>query len=317
MNNFWNNILFSINIIIPLILLIFAGKWFTQTKQIRTGFINDANHLLFNYGIPGLLFFSILKSDVSILSTWRLVVASYIAILLLYFISLIFGKKHIQNKLDLGIFVQGVFRGNLAIVGLALVSQTYGDYGIAVGALIAGLSALLLNILGVICLEQSTHNHRVPLHHMIIKMIKNPLIISIILAIFIKVIALPIPEFIIKFGDLFTRITLPLALICSGASCNFEGIFQAGKYAIWASIGRLILSPILFVISGMVWGLSGKDLGILFLLGAAPAATTGYVMAKVMGGNHVMAANIVAITTVGCLFIVAPPIALFPLLGWI
>lgn len=48
-------------------------------------------------------------------------------------------------------------------------------------------------------------------------------------------------------------------------------------------------------------GFQGIDLGIIMLMGAAPSAAASYVMARAMGGNGALAANIVAITSLGSL----------------
>lgn len=315
MNVFWQCMMFSANIILPLVAMLWIGRWLCRSGQISRAFINDSNGLLYRHGIPGLLFFGIVKSDVSIVSEWRPIAAGYLATLVLFFASSWGARKFIAKAVDRGVFVQGVFRGNLAIVGFTFVSSTYGDYGRAVGSVLIGLIALLLNILAVICLEQAASAQRMPLKRLLGKMIGNPLIIAILLAIIVKLSHFPVPQIVIGFGDLYTRITLPLALILTGAGCNFKGIFQAGQMAIWASIGRLVLSPLCSLLAGLLFGLNLRDLGILCLLGAAPAATAGYVMAKALGGNEVAAANIIAITTAASLIVVAPLIVLFRLLG--
>lgn len=315
MEVFWQGIRFSANIILPLVAMLWIGRWLCHSGQISCAFIDDSNGLIYRYGIPGLLFFGIVRSDVSILSEWRSIVAGYVAIFVLFFASAWVAGRFIAKAVDRGVFVQGVFRGNLAIVGLAFVSSTYGEYGRAVGSVLVGLIALLLNILAVICLEQAASEEKIPLTRLSGKMFENPLIVAILLAVIVKLSHFPLPEMVIRFGDLYTRITLPLALILIGAGCNFKGIFQAGRMAIWASIGRLIVSPLCFALAGLLFGLHGRDLGILCLLGAAPAATAGYVMAKALGGNEVAAANIIAITTAASLIVVAPLIVLFQLLG--
>jgi len=111
-------------------------------------------------------------------------------------------------------------------------------------------------------------------------------------------------------------LTLPLALLTTGASFDLRGIFGAGQMAIWASAGRLLVSPLVFVGMGWLFGLHGAALGVLYLMGAPPAAAASYIMAKAMGGNATAAANIIAITTACSLLLVAPVIALFPWLGW-
>lgn len=320
--DFWQGMLFAGNIIFPLIALIWIGRWLRMSGQIREQFLQDVNALLYRYGIPGLLFFSILKSQESLMSQWRLVAAGYLATYLLYLVSSLIANKMITSPADRGVFVQGVFCGNLAILGLAFVIQAYGDYGREVGGILAGAIALELNVLSVICLnkamqQQAGFSAWQSMMQLLKKMLQNPLIIAILCGFFLKILHVPLPKAVFSFGDLFTRLTLPLSLISIGAAFDLRGIFGAGQMAVWASVGRLLVSPLCFLCCGLLLGLTGRDLAILCLMGAVPAANAGYIMAKALGGNAIAAANIIAITTAASLLVVAPLIALFYALDWV
>ena len=216
---------------------------------------------------------------------------------------------------DRGVFVQGVFRGNLGIIGLAFIGGVYGDNSntFAAAAIFTGALTLLMNILAVIALSQDDNRAIWPL---VQRELKNPLVLALIAAIAVKSIALPLPDTVLNFAAYLKNLTLPLALLTTGASFDLRGIFGAGQMAIWSSIGRLVASPLVFVAAGMLFGLHGTALGLLYLMGATPAAAASYIMAKAMGGNATAAANIIAITTACSLLLVAPVIALFPWLGW-
>ncbi len=71
-----------------------------------------------------------------------------------------------------------------------------------------------------------------------------------------------------------------------------------------AAAGKLLLVPLLFVGGGVAWGFRGMELGILLLMSSAPTAAASYVMVRAMGGNAALAANIIALTTLGSLFTV-------------
>ena len=69
----------------------------------------------------------------------------------------------------------------------------------------------------------------------------------------------------------------------------------------FATSYKLILSPFLITAGGIMFGFRGLDLGLLFFMSAAPTAAASYVMARAMGGNATLAANIIAQTTVASL----------------
>lgn len=309
---FWHGIAFSADTIIPILAIIVMGWVMKRRGELSTELVAGMNHIVYRYALPMLLFVSVVNSDTSPLAAWRLIGAGWLAIFALYAIGARLGR-HLPAA-DRGVFIQGVFRGNIGIIGLSLTAGVYGSSDtFAASAVLVGALALQMNILAVVCLTQDENPSPWPL---VKKVLHNPLIIALLLAILVKALHIPVPKIVTNFAGYYKNLTLPLALLATGASFDLRGIFGAGQMALWASAGRLLLSPLVFLAFGLVFGLRGEALGILYLIGATPAASASYIMAKAMGGNATAAANIIAITTALSLMLIAPVIALFPLLGW-
>ncbi len=85
----------------------------------------------------------------------------------------------------------------------------------------------------------------------------------------------------------------------------------------FAAVAKLVAIPLLFVAGGVAIGLHGIELGVLLLMSSAPTAAASYVMVRAMGGNAPLAANIVALTTVGSLLTTSAGITLLRVLGMI
>ncbi len=66
----------------------------------------------------------------------------------------------------------------------------------------------------------------------------------------------------------------------------------------FASSYKLVVAPMVITLGAYLIGFRGIELGILFFMNASPVAAASYVMARSMGGNSVLAANIIALTTV-------------------
>jgi predicted permease len=64
-------------------------------------------------------------------------------------------------------------------------------------------------------------------------------------------------------------------------------------------------------------GFRGMELGVLLFMSSAPTAAASYVMVKALGGNAFLAANIIAITTVGSLITTSASMMLLGQLGLI
>ena len=85
-----------------------------------------------------------------------------------------------SSDLDKGVFVQGVFRSNMAIMGLAFVQNAYGNAGLPSGAVYVGVVTLLYNVLSVITLSRSgARAGRRRWLHIGRNIVTNPLIVAI------------------------------------------------------------------------------------------------------------------------------------------
>ena len=119
------------------------------------------------------------------------------------------------------------------------------------------------------------------------------------LALIVYELTIPVPEVIIHAGQYFADMTLPLALLCTGGSLDTRQLKHDKAANILASGYKLLLCP-LFITLGAYWyGFTGMQLGLVFFMTASPAAAASYVMARAMGGDATLAANIIALTTVG------------------
>ena len=306
--------LFALKITLPNMLLMLLGFLMQKKQTINQSFVEIASDMVFNYCLPCLLFFSVLKSDINFAQQLDLLKAGFIVTFGLFFLGEIFAYFFVKDNRDKGVFVQGVFRSNMAIMGLATITNAYGNQGIGVGAVYMGILTIVYNILSVICLsrtEADSGNMVTKVITMTKKIGQNPLIIALVSAFVYKLLHLPmLPEFIVKTGELLAAVALPLALICAGATLDIKSMLNMSGVSMQASIGRIVVAPIVAVGAGLLMQLSPIQMGVMFIMVASPVAAASYVMARSMGGNEVLAANILGFTTVFSMFSLAIGMAL-------
>ena len=300
-------IVFAITIVLPNLALMWLGFFMQRRGEASQTFIDQASSFVFNYCLPCLLFFSVVDSDVDYSKQITLIVAGILVTFILFIGAEIYAKYFVSKPADQGVFVQGIFRSNMAIIGLATVANAYGERGLSIGAVYMGVVTILFNILAVITLSRvskSVDDTWLSRSTMIIKkLFTNPLIIALVAAFAYKASPLPpIIGVIHTTGDLLAAVALPLALICAGASIDLKLMLHPSGLSMQASIGRIVVAPLIAIAIGLGFGLSGVHMGVLFLMAASPTAAASYVMAKAMGGNDVLAANILAFTTVVGMF---------------
>lgn len=315
-------IIFAITIVLPNLVLMGLGFFMQRRGEVSQAFIDQASSFVFNYCLPCLLFFSVVDSEVDYAKQMTLIIAGMVVTFILFIGAEIYAKFFIDKPADQGVFVQGIFRSNMAIIGLATVANAYGEQGLSIGAVYMGVVTILFNILAVITLSRvskSADDTWLSRSIMIVKkLFTNPLIIALVAAFAYKALPLPpITGVIHTTGDLLAAVALPLALICAGASIDLKSMLHPSGLSMQASIGRIVIAPFIAIVIGLSFGLSGVHMGVLFLMVASPTAAASYVMAKAMGGNDILAANILAFTTVVAMFGMAFGAAILRGLGWI
>ena len=315
-------IIFAITIVLPNLFLMGLGFFMQRRGEASQAFIDQASSFVFNYCLPCLLFFSVVDSEVDYAKQMILIMAGILVTFILFIGAEIYAKFFINKPADQGVFVQGIFRSNMAIIGLATVANAYGEQGLSIGAVYMGVVTILFNILAVITLSRvskSADDTWLSRSIMIVKkLFTNPLILALVAAFAYKALPLPpITGVIHKTGDLLAAVALPLALICAGASIDLKSMLHPSGLSMQASIGRIVIAPFVAIVVGLSFGLSGMHMGVLFLMVASPTAAASYVMAKAMGGNDILAANILAFTTVVGMFGMAIGAAILRVLVWI
>lgn len=298
MTSFLDNLLFSASITGPICLMLFLGIYFRRSGLIDAHFIEVASKLVFNVTLPALLFLSIMNSSHDFFASASLVAFGVLGNIIYFILLTLVTNNIFAEGNDQGVIVQGALRGNVAIIALAYVSNAYGNDGLAIAALYVAGITLLYNVLGVISLTpKSNHSTRQAVPILIKSLTKNPLIIAIIGGLIFSQLQLTMPKIATDAGRYFANMTLPLALICGGGSLDWKQL-SADKGSAWfATIVKLLISPILFTGSALLFGFRGLELGIIFLTSSAPAAAVSFVMAKAMGANATLAANIIVLTT--------------------
>ncbi len=299
MNTLWEQFAFSASVTGPICLMLFLGVMLKRIGLINDNFIDVASKVVFQVTLPAMLFLSIVQSNHNFSASSALVAFGVIANFVFFLFTIFSTKLVFKGSKDQGVIVQGGFRANTAIIGLAYVANIYGNQGVALAAIYVASLTVVYNIQAVIALTPKGEDTGAKAIKVIAKSItKNPLIIAIFLAVIFYALSIPIPKMVTDAGQYFANMTLPLALLCTGGSLDISSLKQEKLSTWFASSYKLIASPLLITLAGGYLGFEGLDLGLIFLMSAAPTAAASYVMARAMGGNSTLAANIIALTTV-------------------
>lgn len=290
---------FSLSITGPICLMLLLGVLFKRIGLIDGHFIDVGSKLVFQVTLPAMLFISIVSSEHDFSAASSFIRYGVIASISFFIFTYASVKLFFPASSDQGVLIQGGFRANTGIIGIAYVASAYGSQGVALAALYVAVTTFIYNVQAVICLSPKGATSASQAAKLMARtMTKNPLIIAILLGIAFYLLSIPVPKIAIDAGNYLSKMTLPLALLCTGGSLNFS-LMRKEKGPSWFASGyKLIVAPLAVTSGAYLMGFRGVELGILFFMNASPVAAASYVMARSMGGNSVLAANIIALTTV-------------------
>ncbi|VVO36753.1 AEC family transporter [Pseudomonas fluorescens] len=306
----------TLNITAPVFAMLFLGVLLKRIDWINDNFIHTASALVFNVTMPALLFLGILHADLH--SALQPSLLIYFTLATLVGFAIAWGWAIWRCPLvDRGIYTQGAFRGNNGVIGLALAASMYGDYGISLGAILAGLVILLYNTLSSIVLAVYSPGIKSDPWSICKSVLRNPLIISVMGAAPFAYFQIGLPDWLETSGGYLAKMTLPLALICIGGTLSLAALRKSGEMALSASLVKMIGLPLLATLGAWLCGFRGAELGILFLYFGSPTAAASFVMARQANGNHELAAAIIVITTLMAAVTTNVGIFLLQWGGWI
>ncbi len=280
-------------------LLLATGKLARKTNLLTSESTDRLNALVFKIFLPVSIFKNVYNSSVSDVFDKKLIAFGIISVTLC-FLLLILLTSGCKNRKSRGVLIQGIYRSNFLIFGLPVAESFYPDGSLSGKAsVLIAIIVPLFNGLAVIALEMFKENKQSGMKTFL-NILKNPLIIGSALgfvALFLKEAGFLLPDAVYKTVSDLSAAATPLALIALGASLDFSKIKGESKYLIWGLLGKLVLSPAVFIGAAVLLGFRDRELAIILSMFASPASVSSYTMAQQMGADDDLAAELVVIGT--------------------
>ena len=297
------NLIFSLNGTMPIFLMMVLGIFFRKTGILKENMIDGLNQFVFKVALPVLLFGDLSKQDFAEAWNGKFVLFCFAVTLLSIGLATLMSMA-LKDKSQRGEFIQGTYRSSAAILGIAFITNIYGNSGMAPLMIIG--SVPLYNIMAVVVLsftkpEQSGVSPAL-LKKTLKGIVTNPIIRGIVFGGLWSVLHLPLPTILSKTVSNLGGMATPLGLMAMGASLDWNEAKSGMVPAFVASFMKLIGLCTLFLPVAVFLGFCEAELiAILVMLGSSTTVSS-YVMARNMGHKGVLSASIVAITTLGSAF---------------
>ena len=131
LSEFLSTVNFAFSVTGPIFTMVVLGGVLKYYRLIGDAFIDQASVVVFKVSLPVLLGMSMVKTDIATVFDPVTIANASLSTLLVFVLLSLTAFLFVKNPRDKGVYVQGAFRGNLAIVGLAFCANLYGDEGIA------------------------------------------------------------------------------------------------------------------------------------------------------------------------------------------
>jgi hypothetical protein len=289
-------LLAALRISVPIFGWVILGAILSRVGVLRPGFINGVSRFSFNIALPIVLLVSASGVDYSALGSANYLFAAIISSLLVFGLSWFYARWRGFPRREVGIFVQGAFRSNLAVIGIALCVAAYGERGLVLAAPPIAVLTILFNILAIWVLDATLGNNN-SVASMMMGILRNPLIVGILAGAFAAVSGVVLPAFSGTLSVGITTYFIPLLLTCIGGSIRLEGLTSIGVLVWETSVWRLLIAPVIAICVALLMGVRGDTLGVYFLLLSSPVAAASFVMVVAGRGDGALAANIIVLTS--------------------
>ncbi|MBE6681903.1 MAG: AEC family transporter [Ruminococcaceae bacterium] len=311
-----SNFLYAFNGVMPIFLVALVGYILKQKNFLSDDFVKVADKLVFRVMLPCLLFTKVAYTDMSAVNNKDLTLMAFcvIAAVVLTTLLCIIVPLFIKDKAKVGAFIQGVFRSNVAFLGVPFAINLFGEEGGTLASMVLAVVVPVYNVLAVtvLCIfNPDKDNETVTLSKRIGKIIlgivKNPLIISIVVALPFGIFGIGsyLPDFVEGTVEYFAKASTTLALVTIGASFKISELKGRIGLAAAATVIKTVVLPASFMLfTYYAFGFTGVHLGIIMIVFGTPTAISSYIMAKNMNADASLANQIVLLSTLCSMFTV-------------
>ena len=282
--------------LLPVILIVALGQLLSTRRWIAPEAFRSIDRLSFLILLPALIVRALANAEFDT-APWQMVVTLIAAQCLMGVIGLAaYGWPGISRP-AIGTIIQSNVRWN-TIIALSLGAALFGDEGVALVGLAAAVMIPAANVLSVYAL--TAHADRPPgtKPRPFLAMTRNPLVIACLIGITLAALHIQIPVALDETLKILANAAIATGLLSAGAGVDLTALTRAGLRTFTWSLIRLIGMPALVLAIGLLIGLSGLPLAIALLCAATSTAPNSYVLARELGGDTTLAANLIAVQTV-------------------
>jgi malonate transporter len=289
-----------IGALLPVFLLIVLGFILKRSLMRLDTQWHGLERLTYYVLFPMLLIQTLVKADLSnvpVAGVGGALLFSALAMSLLCLaLRPLFTRWNIDGPAFTSIF-QGATRWQ-TYVALAVSGNLFGETGLALASIAMVAIIPLVNVFSVAVLAHYASPEKQSVRAIIMTVVRNPLVWACAIGLAVNVTHVPLPRIWHEVAEALGRSSLGIGLLVTGAGLHLEGMFRPSIAVSVAVFLKLALMPVLAIALALWFGISGSSLVIVAACSAVPASSSAYVLARQMGGDAPLLAQIITLQTI-------------------
>lgn len=300
-----DNIIVSFNVIAPVFFLMVLGYFLVNYTSLADGKLTkQANAIVFKIFLPCMLFYNVYQSDIGseIHSRIRLCIWAAGGLLILFVLLCLIVPRIVTQENQQGVVIQGIFRSNYVIFGVAVVQNMYGPKSTTTAAILSAILVPMYKFLAVVVLSIFGEKRENDWKKIILDIIKNPLIISSVLGIIFSLLGIRLPTAVDTTVQDLAKLSTPIAFMILGGDLDFSKVKGNLKTAFVVLTIKLVILPLIMIPMVVMMGYRDADLLSGVLAYQTPVAVSSYIMAQQAGADGQLAGQLVVFSSVLSIF---------------
>lgn len=299
----------TLNVVLPIFALIFVGWLARKLKILGENALTELNRFVVYLALPALLFDIIASAKWIDLAQPAFIFSFSAGMMVVFFLTIFIQLRRTRHLADAAIDALNAGYANTGFIGFPLVAVFLGHDALAPTLIATILTVSVLFGIGIIIIEtglQGETRRRIIFARVAKSLVKNPLLVSPVVAICIPVSGWTLPGPVDVFLKLLGGAASPCALIALG-------LFLAGQPARRTSnenmtvtllvVLKLLIQPALtWWIATRLFHLSPLLVHTAVLLAALPTGTGPFMLAEFYRREATTTSKCVLISTVVSMF---------------
>lgn len=287
--------------LLPVFIVILIGFALRRFNVIRDEQWLALDQLCYFVLFPAIIFKEIAAADFSSVPVVQMGLAMLLAVSAMFALLLVFHRPLMAalaiNGPQFTSVVQGASRWH-TFIAFAIIPIYFGPKALSLGAVGAAAMTPFLNIVCVIIMSRFASGQRPDAKTMALSIIRNPFVFSSLGGVAWQILGLPAPAMGIQVLDMIGRGALGLALLTVGAGLRLGDAISDWPSIAAATFLKLLLMPLLMFVALWLFGVRGEAFSVALLCAAVPTGSGAYVLARQMGGDAPLVANILTLQVI-------------------